>query len=263
MLALAGLLAVATGCDIDPQTDERGQAVGYRDGTVDDDYLSTGERGNVLITEVNWAGSVKVLPNGSRAYDPDDVFIELQNKHFRPVHFTGWQIIVLVGTGDDIADLEVERNDRATRTYIIPPRANGEPVQVNEYVVIAAKLDGAFRDSADYLIEGMTLPRDHFAITLRDVDDRLGEGAGSRMQEVYAGSYDLVTVRSMERVQLIFSNQGARETSWHTYSYNEWDPRHAELNSGVHSDYRRYTLASPGHANSPDYSGNTSSGNFE
>lgn len=262
-IATIALLATASGCDIDAQDDERHQTIGYRDGTVDDDYLNSGERGQVLITEVDWAGSVQTMPDGSRRFDPDDVFIELQNKQSRPLHLTGWQLIISTGTGDDIVDTAVSRTDRPRVTYIIPPRIGGAVVRTNEYVVIAAKADGAFKDSADYIVEDLKLPRDHFSITLRDVDDRLGEGAGSRMQDIFAGSYDLVTVRSMERVQLIFSNRGSRETSWHTYSYNTWDDRHAELTVGVQPDYREFTFASPGIANSPDYSGNTSSGNFE
>ena len=250
--ALAALAVVWTGCTGGPIGDERDQSPLYRSGTEEDGFTSNGERGNVLITEVNWAGSV----TDDGVYDPTDVYIELQNKHPRPLHLTGWQLIVEAGTnrpGD---------NPRSRITYPIPLRENGEPFETNEYVVITTRADGA-SVKADYIIPDLKIPRDFFRITIRDIDDRLIEPAGSTHLEVFAGGFDLVTVRSMERVQLLFSNRGTHNASWHAYSYNEWDEDHAVRQEFIREGFKLRTFGSPGKANSPDYSGNTSSGSFE
>ena len=60
----------------------------------------------------------------------------------------------------------------------------------------------------------------------------------------------------MERVQLLFTNSGTQSRSWHAYSA---DQGFETINEG----WRKYTLASPGEANSTDYSGSTSTGSFE
>ncbi|MCA9563627.1 MAG: hypothetical protein KC561_09065 [Myxococcales bacterium] len=255
---LCGVAAVLGGCATDEPIGRLGQ-VGYRNGTVEDDYTSNGERGNVTITEINWAGSVRGTI-GLSVHDPDDIFIELQNRYSRPVHLTDWQISVQTGTGNPIVDEEIYPRSRVT--YRIPLRENREPVQPNEYVVIAAKRDGAF-PNADYYIEDLELPAGRFEITLLDIDDRLMEDGGDIAEEIFAGGYDLMTVRSMERVTLIFSNQGGRESSWHAYSLNFWDDEHTDLTQNIAEDYRTLTYASPGMPSSPDYSGNASSGSFE
>ena len=260
--------ALVGGCDDARPGDERDQQVGYRSGTVDDDFLNNGERGNILITEINWAGSVQTQSDGTRIHRPDDIFIELQNKHPRPVYLTNWQLIVRAGKGRPGYDEQFSRTDPAEKVYKIPARENGEPVQPNEFIVIAVNRFGAFPDS-DYFIEDFRLPLDNFMVTLRDPDDRLIEPAGSTKMRAFAGGWDLVSVRSMERLQLIFSNRGTRESAWHAYSHNPFSADAAELaahnerNENIAPEYREFTLASPGRANSPDYSGNTASGNFQ
>ncbi|MCB9554334.1 MAG: hypothetical protein H6705_21090 [Myxococcales bacterium] len=261
LIALAGAPLAACTPEPDPGLERE---VGYRTGTADDDYRSNGERGNVQINEVNWAGSVR--GNGlDRVWDPDDIFIELQNKHSRPVHFTGWQL--QVETGADL-DTLVERDfdQRATRTYTIPLRESGRPVEPNEFVVIAKKRDGAFE--ADYYIEDLEIPRDGFSITLLDLDNRLIDGAGDARKAPFAGAWDRVTARSMERIQLIFNNRGDRDAAWHTYSINDFatgerEVLHTLLRARVREDWRALTFATPGMPNSPDYSGYISSGSFE
>lgn len=256
LLSLAALAVGASACTDGRLYDERGQSTGYRTGTEEDGYLSNGERGNVEISEILWAGSVETVGDGY-VHHPDDVFIELRNKHSRPIHLTGWQIMI------DSGDGSVGGADERFATYIIPERANGQPVEVNEYVVVAARTDGAFRD-ADYVIPNLQIPRDHFEVTIRDLDNRLIGNAGDAETDVFAGAWDLVTARSMERVQLIFSNQGGRNASWHHYSLNEWDgTAHQELRTQIAEAYRDRTYATPGMPNSPDYSGNTSAGGFE
>jgi hypothetical protein len=257
VLALGvGATQVACAPEIDP--DSRGQGVGYRRGIAADEYRSNGERGNLEVTEIFFAGSV----TDDGVHDPDDIFIEFRNGHPRPVYLTDWQLIVQTGTGDQVRDAEYRRTERPRKTYAFPERENGQPVYTNEYVVMAVKRDGAFRD-ADFYLEDLTIPKGRFSITIRDIDDRLINGAGDHTEDVVAGGYDLVTSRSMERVQLLFSNNGARNSSWHAYSYNAWDAEHAERSSGVGEGYREHTFASPGKAATPDYSGNASAGNYE
>lgn len=256
----------SAGCVRGEIGDERDQGVGYRNGSsvadnsegTDGDsesFTSNGERGQVLISEINWAGSI----SDDGVYDPDDIFIEFQNRHARPIYLTGWQLTVEAGTNHPV-DADLPYGERFKVTIPMPERLNGQPIGPSEYVVIAKKADGAFGEVADYILPDLHIPLDFFRIELRDVDDRLNTDAGSRDQEVFAGGYDFVTVRSMERVQLLFANQGGREASWHTYSYNVTDEEHAERTRNIREGYREHTFASPGLANSPDYSGNTSSG---
>jgi hypothetical protein len=196
---------------------------------------SSGERGNMMITEINYAGSV--TDEGVR--HADDIFIELQNKHPRPINVTGWFVNV---EGD------------VERSFHIPPL--DEPIQPNDFFVIARDKDGAFKDVADVFIEDLRLGSTRVHIELRDRDLRLMESAGSTDNEVFSGGWDTVTVRSMERVQLIFGNQGGSSRNWHAYSDSVGLDTIAE-------GWRKHTLASPGEANSADYSGSSSSGNFE
>lgn len=262
-LALLALLAGLVGCEREPNTGIT-REVGYRTGTAEDGYLSNGERGNVQINEIMWAGSVKGT-GPDREWDPGDVFIELQNKHPRPIYLTRWQLTVEVGHALDGLD-DTERDARSRVTYIIPRREDRQPVQPNEFVVIAARRDGAFE--ADYYIEDLELPRTHFSITLRDIDDRLIDGGGDTRKPAFAGAFDRVTARSMERIQLIFNNRGNRDGSWHTYSLNDFDTDergalHVELRDRIRPEWRILTFATPGRPNSPDYSGYISSGSFE
>lgn len=227
------LVAAASGC-FPGEPDELEQTPLYR-WQQEGGEPSSGERGNMMVTEINFAGSV--TDDGVR--DADDIFIELQNKHPRPINPTGWHIIV---EGD------------VDETYRIPPV--DEPIPQNGFFVIARKKDGAFKDVADVFIEDLDLGSKHVFIELRDFDRRLMESAGSHDKEVFAGGWDTVSVRSMERVQLIFGNRGGQSRNWHAFSQNRG------LDS-IADGWRRYTLASPGLGNSPDYSGSSSSGNFE
>ncbi|MCB9506636.1 MAG: hypothetical protein H6697_03090 [Myxococcales bacterium] len=265
LAAVAAAAAGAGACGDSRLYDERGMTVGYRSGTVDDGYLSSGERGTVVITEVNWAGSVEKVEDGY-VHDASDVFIELRNQHYRPVHLTGWTLEITVGDDSPGAYADGQTfggEGHWSATYTIPPRENGHAVDTNEYVVVAARRDGAFAD-ADYFIEDLALPVDRFEVTLRDLDRRLIESAGNVKEPVFGGAWDLVTARSMERTQLIFSNDGGRNASWHTYAFNAWDgSAHDALRARIAPEFRERTFASPGLASSPDYSGNTSAGSFE
>ena len=257
---VAGLaLGLSLGaCEQGAPGDERGQQVGYRAGTEEDDYLSNGERGNVLFTEINWAGSV----NDDGDWDPGDVWIELQNKHPRPIHLTGWQITIQTGSGDPrLDDLPISAQ-RPRVTYLIPARRGGQPVQPSEFVVIATRDDGAVEDP-DYIIPDLKIPQDRWDMTLRDLDDRLLEGAGNARLEIFAGGYDLVTVRSMERSQILFSNQGNRESNWHSYGLNPWDDDHEARMEHIREGFREHSYGSPKRANSVDYSGNGAAGDFD
>lgn len=227
LLACAALMGA---CD-DPGTPE--VEPNYRN--VIEGEPSSGERGSMLINELNYAGSM----SDSGTWDRDDIFIELWNKHPRPINVSGWRIEV---DGD------------YNRGYRIP--AVEQAIPPNGYFVIAKKDDGAFADIADVFIPDLELGEHLVHVELRDIDRKLMEDAGSDRERVFAGGFDTYAVRSMERAQLIFGNRGGQARNWHSYSANSGFTTIAE-------GWRQRTLASPGAANSPDYSGNASSGNFE
>ena len=270
-LTLLGLGLLSSGCSLDNREETSGFSVGYRTGVRVTDsegsasYTSSGERGNVMISEVNWAGSVEGPLEASVHYG-DDLFIEVQNKHPRPIWLTGWRITVHSSPNRDrLPDDYLFRTD-ATKTYILPAPRSGKPLQPNEYALIAVRADGAF-PTADYIVPDLKFPEGSFAIDLFDIDERIIEGMGDIHKERFAGSWDLVTARSMERSQSLFGNSGSVDGSWHSYSGNDFDlapatgPRlHDALRVNVAEAYRPLTFATPGLPNSPDYAGIISSG---
>lgn len=201
---------------------------------------SSGERGSMMMNEIHWAGSVR----NDGTYDADDVFIELWNRHPRPINISGWRLNIWRDTPGYTPDTG----------HLIPPQETA--IEPNGFAVIVKKSDGAFSDVADIVIEDLEIGKKFFRLELRDCTDKLMEDAGSRDYPIFNGGYDTVTARSMERAQVIFQNRGGADINWHAFSINEG----TEL---VNIDYRENTLASPGSANSPDYSGSASSGNFE
>ena len=263
-LRLLALCVLVLAACRDLPDDEHGYQVEVRDGTKGEGYLSNGERGNVLITEINWAGSVRGSDVEHLVHDPQDEFIELQNKTARPMHYTDWLIVIESDRVRGALETEDRVRDTFVASYRLPRRKGGKPAYTNEYVIIARSRDGAFPD-ADFVVEDLELPTTDFTITLRDIDLRLIDASGSLGERVFAGGWDLVSVRSMERVQLIFTNDGQRESSWHAYSLHPWSPTdlHTVLRAHIASAYAPFTFATPGMPNSPDYSGNTSSGSFE
>lgn len=233
VLLVAPALICAAGCD-DPGDSERVPLIRYGQ----EDECSSGERGNLMITEINYAGSVD--DDGTR--DADDIFVELQNKHPRPINPSRWHLFV---EGD------VENSYRIPRVE--------EPIEPNGYFVIARKRDGAFASVAEEkgaFIEKLELGTRRVELELRDCDLRLMESAGSSDQEVFTGGWDTVSTRSMERAELIFGNSGNDPRNWHAFSQQEG---HESIEEG----WRDFTLSSPGEANSADYSGSSTSGNYE
>ena len=208
--------------------------------SVEPDEPSSGERGMMMITELHYAGSVT---DDGQTYDPDDVFIEVRNHHPRPINLTGWHLIL---EGDVI------------RTIRLPTIS--KPVMPNEFFVFAAKNTGAFKgvgqDYAGIVLPELELGKRYVKVELRDNDLRLIESAGHDGLTVFSGGYDTQTSRSMERVQMLFGNQGGISRSWHAYS-------DAIGLSTVSDGYRQRTLASPGEANSEDYSGSAAAGDFD
>jgi len=225
------LLVLVAGCNGAPEA-KFDQSPLYR--TPGSEGSTSGERGNVAITEINFAGSV----TNDGTHDWDDIFIELRNGGERPVDVTDWRLRVRGGVRE---------------TYRIP---DSEPIPPNEYMVIARKEDGAFGEVADAILPDLELGRKHVHLTLFDSDTRLIGSVGSGRRRVFAGGWDTSVVRSMERVQLLFDNPGTRSRAWHAYSAE----RGFET---VPGNYRERTLASPGAANSRDYSGSTANGSFE
>ncbi|MCB9795873.1 MAG: lamin tail domain-containing protein [Alphaproteobacteria bacterium] len=232
MLLLLTLMA----CNPDPG--EADQQVGFRDDAVEGP--SNGERGTIKISEILWSGSVD--DDGVR--DPADVFIELRNESNRPVNLSGWQIA---------------QEGAVVRTYILPD--TDQKLGVDEHLLIAAKDTGCF-PAPDMLLPDLDLPADGdpIELTLRDVDERLIEPVGSDSSPPFAGGYDLVRSRSMERVELMFGGSGMEAASWHFYTPAETD---VPNNDRIAAECQANTLASPGRPNSPDYSGAYSTGSFE
>jgi hypothetical protein len=229
LMGIAALAAVA--CEEDPGTPEI--EPNYREYVPGEP--SSGERGSMIINEINYAGSV----TDGGTWDRDDIFIEFWNKHPRPINMSGWRIEV---DGD------------YNRGYRIPDVE--EPVYPNGFFVIAKKADGAFGDVADVIMPDIELGEHLVHVELRDFDRKLMEDGGSDRERVFAGGFDTYSVRSMERAQLIFGNRGSQARNWHAYSAN------TGMNT-IREGWRQRTLASPGAANSPDYSGNASGGNFD
>lgn len=233
---------LAIACNPDPLADDPIlRDVGYRDGA--DGGTTSGERGTVIISEVLWSGSVR----DDGTYDPDDIFIELRNESARPVNVENWLI-----------ELEVMGQD--TVTYVLPALAPDPFIDVGAHAFITAKTTGCF-PAPNAILPNLSLPfGDPFRLTLRDSDERLIEPIGSAHHPPFAGGYDLVRSRSMERVELMFGGQGSDPSSWHFYTPAEVDVPNNEF---IAADCRAGTLASPGFPNSPDYSGAYSTGSFE
>lgn len=228
-------LALTAACNGTPDTPRQG--VGFRDGL--DGGPQSGERGSVKITEVLWSGAVPA----SGVWDPTDVFVEIRNESARPLVITGWQIVV---TGAN------------TQTYPIPEI--GRALEVGAHWFFAAKDTGCFPDP-DAVLPGLAFfAGDPVEVTLLDADDRLIEPIGADDAPPFAGGYDLVESRSMERVELMFGAEGTSPTAWHYYTQAEVE---VPNNDRIAPDCAARTLASPGRPNSPDYSGATASGSLE
>lgn len=234
-MSVGSLLVLLLACNPDPgEVDEQ---VGYRDNL--DEGPSSGERGNIIISEILWAGSV----TDDGTWDQGDVFVEIRNQGSLPVDVEGWHL---------------ELEGTVAQTWRLPDVGR---LEVNEQVFFAAKTSGCFPEP-DGVIGGLELPfEDPFQLTLRDADERLIEPAGSRTVPPFAGTYDLVVARSMERIQLMFGDRGTQPHSWHHYTNDV--PVDVPNNDRIAEGCRERTLASPGRPNSPDYSGAYASGGFE
>ncbi len=230
-------VGVLAACNPDPR-DQMEQSVEYRDG-VEEDYES-GERGTVKISEIFWSGSV----TDDGVWDPDDVFIELRNEGNKPLSISGWRL---------------EMEGAIEETWRIPDVDWQLPV--GEHVFIAAKDTGCFLQP-DILIPDLQLTGDAFYLSLRDKDEHIMDSAGDRgrAKPAYCGGYDLVTSRSMERIEMMFGPYGSAPHAWHHYTTAEVDvPNNDRIAEGC----RQHTHASPGRPSSPDYSGAFSSGSLE
>jgi hypothetical protein len=231
------LLTLLFGCNPDPG--EATQQVGYRSTLEGPD---SGERGNIIISEVLWSGTVR--GSGSDAQrDATDIFIEIRNQGSRPVDMTDWRL---------------EQDGTILKSWNFPD--TGRKIEVGEHAYIATRTDGCLLDP-DWVIEDLVLPQgDPFRLTLLDPDEHLIEGAGSKSHRPFAGGYDLVVSRSMERIELMFGGRGTEPHMWHSYTPTAVD---VPNNDKIDPECQPYTHASPGRANSPDYSGAYASGSFE
>lgn len=231
---VASLLAF-TACNPDPG--EVDEVVTYRDGS--DGGTTSGERGSVKISEVLWSGSVD--NNGLR--DPADVFVEIRNESHRTINISGWilQIEGVVTAEHRLPDSDLQ-------------------IPTGSHIFIAAKSSGCFPEP-DLILPELHFPDgDPFELTLMDKDERLIEGIGSTDSRPFAGGYDWVYSRSMERVELMFGGDATLPMAWHYYT-----PAAVEVpnNDRIAPDCQQFTHASPGRPNSPDYSGASASGDLE
>jgi len=239
LLAVAPLALGLAGCDNADPSDELTQTVGYRSGVG---ATTSGERGNIKISEVLWSGSV----TDEGIYDPEDVFVELKNEGSLPVNVENW--ILEIGGA-----LNLE--------WRIP--AGNTVIGVGERIFLAHKSTGCFPEP-DVVMPELRFPgRDPFKLTLSDSDERLIEPVGSKTMPPFAGGYDLVRSRSMERIEMMFGGYGSEPQAWHFYTPLRDDSEDVENNDFVAVSCRKGTLASPGRANSPDYSGAFAAGNLE
>lgn len=226
------LLLACNTAPVDPT-----EQVGYRDGLVTGEPNSA-ERGTVKISEILWSGSVK---DGD--WDPYDVFVELRNESNRSINVSGWR-------------LQLEGGHAAT--WILPQ--TDLEILVDDHVFIAAQTDGCFPEP-DLVVPGLEFTYgDAFELTLLDADERLVEPVGNVNSPPFAGGFDGVVSRSMERIELMFGGEGTFPHSWHFYADGEID---VPNNDRMAEECRELTKASPGRPNSPDYSGAFSTGSFE
>jgi hypothetical protein len=255
-IAIVGL---GLGCNPVPEAPTEG--VEFRAGT---DGATSGERGNIKIAEILWSGSV--TNDGVR--DATDVFVEIRNEGAQPVNMSNWYL-ELEGT--------IETAFRFPASDFV--------LEVNEQAVAVTKTTGCF-PNAEWVIPELRFPDgDPFELTILDSDEHLGENAGNETAPPYAGGFDGVVSRSMERINLMFGARGSTPHAWHYYAeslcsdaYYAEDPEgraghFCSSDEGISSDIsnndlvapecRQLTMASPGRANSPDYSGAYASGSFE
>ncbi|HCH65369.1 MAG TPA: hypothetical protein DFR83_21365 [Deltaproteobacteria bacterium] len=239
ILPIAAALGLLVACDNADPSEELTQTVGYRSGVG---ATTSGERGNIKISEVLWSGSV----SNDGTYDREDVFVELKNEGALPVNVENW-ILEISGA------LNLE--------WRIP--AGNTVIAVGDRIVVAHKSSGCFPD-VDVVMPELRFPTgDSFRLTLSDSDERLIEPIGSRTMPPFAGGYDLVRSRSMERIEMMFGGNGSEPQAWHYYTPLLDDDQDVENNDLVAISCREGTLASPGRANSPDYSGAFAAGNLE
>ncbi|MBV6494444.1 MAG: hypothetical protein LDLANPLL_02477 [Turneriella sp.] len=221
------------------------------------------KRGCAEIREVNWGGSMK--NNGT--YDADDDFIEIQNSDCnKPIDLTDWRI---------------ELSGDVKKIYYIPAGPNNT-VSPGAFKVIIAKASGAFRDqgSADYkpiVLTGLAIPERNWSITTRTAENFLMESGINTTESDDAtsrnfplsGAFDGYTVRSMERTEDTFEEEGGSVSTWHASTpCNETSPSGqgtplmgtacsttsiGASGKNVHADYHLRTFATPGEKNTPDY----------
>ena len=213
------------------------------------------KRGCMIIEEINWVGSLR----NDGSYDADDDFLEMRNRTCnKAVDLTGWELI-----------MEGEFN----RIYIIPSGPNNI-IQPNQLAVLINKRDGAFRENGTYkpiVVPGMIFPHRSFTIETRTAENFLMENAVNNLEgEPLAGGYDGYTIRSMERTEDTFDEEGSRFASWHSstpcneeYASSDMllfgtgcgmaDSPLGRTGINIYQDYTQRTFATPGEKNTLNY----------
>jgi hypothetical protein len=223
-----------------PAPEDEALQVGYRSTLAPGG--DNGERGTVKINEILWSGSIREV-DGQPVWDVTDIFIEVRNEGARPLNLSGWRLHI---------------NGVRAEGFRFPD--SDFRLGVAQEAFAASKTTGCFPEP-DWVIPGLRLPMgDPFQVDLVDIDERLIEQAGNRAMPPFAGGYDLVVSRSMEMNNMMFGARGSMPHAWHHYTDAEVDVAN---NTRMDPACRRFTLASPGLPNSPDYSGQFASGAFD
>lgn len=220
-------------------------------------------RGCATMNEVNWAGSVSNLG----VHDPDDDFIEIYNRDCnKPIDLKGWRFIL---------------RGAYYREFVVPG-GQDTIVPVGGLAVVAKKTTGAFRPcnlaenpKCDPNFKIMVLPelfipdRD-WTIETKTAENFLIENEiNQRRGPPFAGGFDGLVTRSMERTDNNFEEEGGSISSWFSFSpCNETSPSlqatkllgvgctatfPGASGRNVHPAYSLRTFASPGEINTPDY----------
>ncbi len=220
-------------------------------------------RGCASMSEVNWAGSITNMGQ----YDADDDFIEIYNRDCnKPIDLTGWMFIL---------------RGAYYRVFVVPG-GQDNVVPIGGLAVLVGKKNGAFRACEPSVnpncdpnykvihVPGLFIPERDWTIESKTAENFLIENAINQEHgRPFAGSFDGVATRSMERTDNNFEEEGGAISSWFSYTpCNEASPSLQAtklLGTGcspgfvgysgrnVHPHYSLRTFASPGEVNTPDY----------
>lgn len=181
----------------------------------------TSQPGDVLITEVMWAGSL----DSQGVYRSWDGFIEIRNCSLFDLDISGWQ---LEGTGDAESALG--------KLFMLVFPA-GTVLGAGEHLVICQSTNHAWRFPGSFVFPQLDIRRDKLRLLLKNRLFQVIDEAGNSYSAPMAGYYTAGQLCvSMRRKSDLVSN-GRQASSWEdSASAGIW----------VHQSYRLNCLADPG-----------------